>query len=49
MTLEVLFLFKCLVATWEGALKLAFMAFEVPVKFALTDELLIWADWALEF
>ena len=49
MVLKVLLLLERLVAAFKGALKLALVALEVPVQLALADELLVQADWALEF
>lgn len=49
MVLQVLLLLEGLVAALDVAGELPLVALQVPVEFALADELAIQADWALKF
>ena len=46
--LQVLFLFKRLVAACICALKLPLVTLKMPIKLALANELLVNANWALK-
>ena len=48
MILQMLFLFKGLVAAGVCALKLPLVALKMPIKLTLAYELLVRANWALK-
>ena len=48
MIFQVLLLLEGLVTAFKSALKLTLVTLKMPVKLALTDELLVEANWALK-